>query len=467
MSSLQRPDFPLHELAARLSGTLVGPDDADWDRARTPWNRSVNQQPAAVAFPENDEDVRLILATAREHGLGVTVQPRGHGANSDLSDCILIRPQAFDEVEIFVEDRYARVGAGVLWGTLLPQLDGTGLVPLPGTSPDVSVAGYLLSGGHSWFSRWKGLAANSIRAVEFVGAEGTSRRLRADDTVVGEDADLLWALRGGGGLFGVVTTLEIDLYPAPHLFGGKLTFPGDVAERVFAEAKAVLDAGPDELSLFFGMINMPDAPMVPEVMRGQTFATVDVVFVGEAIEGAALLAPILDAAPVLLDQTRPFTIGQLGDVSAEPAEPIAAIDWSATISELDQDGINALIAAFRSASPAGLTMLQLRPLGGAIGELGADAHGVVGHLDAEYLAFAAAILLEPDHPIDPTAVFGPLDRVLDGHREARMVPSMLPAGVGLPGAYPPQTLRRLERIKRTVDPDNILRSNRPLASVGS
>ena len=107
-------------------------------------------------------------------------------------------------------------------------------------------------------------------------------------------------------------------------------------------------------------------------------------------------------------------------------------------------------------------MIQLRPLGGAIAEIGADAHGVVGHLDAEYLAFGAAILHELDQPFDAHAVFGPLDAVLDGHREQRTVPSMLPRGVGLPSAYPPQTLSRLARIKRAVDPDNILRSNRPL-----
>lgn len=469
MSSPERLEIPLQTLAASLRGALVRPHDPEWDRARTPWNLTVDQQPAAVVFPQDDDDLRLILDTARTQGLGVTVQPRGHGASGDLSDCILIRPQAFDEVEIFEDDRYARVGAGVLWGTLLAKLDGTGLVALPGSSPDVSVAGYLLSGGHSWFSRWKGLAANSIRAIEFVNAAGVSRRLRADDTVVGDDADLLWALRGAGGLFGIVTTLEIDLYPAPSLFGGKLTFPGDAAETVFAHARKVIDAAPDELSMFLGMINMPDLPMVPELMRGQIFATIDVVFVGDPADGAAFLKPILDSTPVLLNQTRPFTISQLGEVAAEPEDPIPLVDWSATISEIDQDGLDALVAAFRAATPAGLTMLQLRRLGGAVAEMGADAHGVVGHLDAEYLAFAVAIPLHPDRPFDAQAVFGPLDAVLDGNREKRTVPSMLPHGVGLSGAYPPETISRLARIKRAVDPDNILRSNRPLvdAAVGT
>lgn len=466
MSRSESLDSPLDSLAARLRGALVRPGDPDWDTARAPWNLNVEQHPAAVAYPQDDDDLRLIIAAAKAAGLGITVQPRGHGANGDLAGCILIRPAAFDQVEISIDDRYARVGAGVLWGTLLPQLDGTGLIPLPGSSPDVSVVGYLLSGGHSWFSRWKGLAANSIRAIEFVTADGESRRLRADDTVAGEDADLLWALRGGGGLFGIVTAVEIDLYPAPALFGGKITFPGEAAEVVFEEVRSVLADAPDELSIFMGMLNAPDAPFVPEAMRGKTFATVDVVFVGEPDAGAALIAPILQAAPALIDGTRPLPIGQLGEVAAEPEAPLPALDWCATITDLDKDGMDRLIGAFRAATPAGLTMLQLRPLGGAVAEIGADAHGVVGHLEAEFLAFAVAILAAPGMHLERRSVFGPMDDALAGRTEVRTVPSMLTGGFDLTNAYSPQTLRRLTRIKHKADPDHLIRSNRPLAAMG-
>ncbi|MCU1443933.1 MAG: FAD-linked oxidase [Cryobacterium sp.] len=464
MFSSPSPGSVLEALAADLNGTLLQPDDPEWDTARSPWNLTVDQRPAAVAFPRDENDIRLILSAARAEGLGVTVQPRGHGANGDLSDCILVRPKAFDVVEINVDDRVARIGAGVLWGNVLPQLEGTGLVPLAGTNPDVSVAGYLLSGGHSWFSRWKGLAANSIRAVELVDADGRSRRLSSEDALAGADADLLWALRGGGGLFGIVTALEIDLYPAPGLYGGKLLFPGEAAEEVFEQVRNTLAGAPDELSIFLGMINMPDSPFAPEPLRGRTFTTADVVFVGDAAEGASLLQPILDSAPAVLDQTRAFTIGQLGDVAAEPQDPSPAIDWAATISELDRPGLDSLAAAFREASPAGLTLVQLRPLGGAIAQLGADAHGVVGYIESEYLAFAAAIRMGPDHILDPDRVFGALQDVVEGRTEHRTVPSMLPSGADLRKAYPADTLRRLEQIKRAVDPDNILRSNRPLPS---
>ena len=305
-------------LADTLEGTVLVPGDAGWDDARAAWNLAVDQQPTAIVRPRSVRDLRHVVVAAREAGLGVTVQPRGHGATDDLSGRILVRTTDFDEVNINIVARFARVGAGVPWGTVLKRLDGSGLIALAGTNPDVSVAGYLLSGGHSWFSRWKGLAAHSIRAVELVDATGTLRRVTRES-----DPDLIWALRGAGGLFGVVTALEIDLYPAPELFGGKILFPAESAEVVFGAAAEILLDAPPELSLFLGLINLPDLEQVPELLRGRSFTQVDAVFVGSVADGEALLAPLLSIAPVIANLTGAFSIGQLGDVAGEPQEPSA------------------------------------------------------------------------------------------------------------------------------------------------
>ncbi|MGO4691849.1 FAD-binding oxidoreductase [Glaciibacter sp. 2TAF33] len=445
----------LESLAAEIAGTVVLPRDDDWDAARRPWNTTVDQRPAAVVTPGGVEDIPIILAAARDAGLGVAVQPRGHGASGDLSDSILIRPYAFDEITVHPEEQYARVGSGVLWGALLPHLEGTGLVPLSGTNPDVSVVGYLLSGGHSWFSRWQGLAGHSIRAVELVDAQGEPRRVTPDS-----DPELLWALRGAGGLFGIVTSVEIDLFPASALFGGKILFAGAAAEAVFENVAALMRTAPPELSIFFGLVNFPDRPFVPEPMRGQTFATADVVFVGEADAAKPLLAPLLAAAPVVLDQTRVFTISQIGDVAAEPAEPSQALDFGATITTLDDGGLLDLVGAFRDATPDGLTVMQLRALGGAVADASRDATGVIGHLDAHYLVFAAALEMSPG-TLD-RALFAPLQKVLDGRTVPLTVPTFLRSGQTLADAYPNQTVRRLAAVKARVDPDNLIRSNRPL-----
>lgn len=443
-----------------LEGTLVLPGDPDWDDLRAPWNLAIDQQPSAVVLPRSVRDLRQVIIAAREAGLGVSVQPRGHGASDDLAGRILVRTSAFDEVTVNVVARFARVGAGVPWGVLLDRLDGTGLVALAGTNPDVSVAGYLLSGGHSWFSRWKGLAAHTIRAVELVDAAGVLRRITRES-----DPDLLWGLRGAGGLFGVVTALEIDLYPAPDLFGGKILYPAESAEVVFEAAAAILLDAPPELSLFLGLINLPDVESVPELLRGRSFTQVDAVYVGSDEAGSALLAPMLSIAPVIANLCRPFSIGQLGEVSGEPQDPSATLDWSRTVSDLDGATVASLVEAFHTASYAGLTLLQLRPLGGLIGDPLVGADGVVGHLDAGFMLFAAAIL-PPGAPAPPASdrhlVFQPLEDTVQAVGVPRIVPTMLAAGQDLSVAFGPDELQRLAGIKARVDPENLFRSNRPL-----
>lgn len=455
-------DPHLRTLAATLDGRLVLPGDPDWDQARTPWNLAIEQVPAAVAIPAaTADDLRRIIATARVGGYEIAVQPNGHGASSDLRDCILVRTSAFDEVSINVDERFARIGAGVKWGAVLPRLEGTGLIALAGTNPDVTPAGYMLSGGHSWFSRWKGLAAHSIRAVEFVDAHGRQRRITADSSADG-DAELLWALRGAAGMLGIVTTIEIDLYPAPALFGGKILFPIEAAATVFEQFAAIMAQAPDELTIFAGLINMPDAEMVPEPMRGQSFATADVVFVGDADTARTLLAPLLAAAPVIADMTKPFEIGHLGQVSDEPQVPLPFLDWTEAVTELGDDGFGPLIDAFSATTPAGISMLEVRPLGGAISDPAPDATGVVGHLESRYLVFAAAIMMDPNRRIDPESLFQPFKDAVRGRTIARTVPSFLAPGQDLSAAFPPETLARLGKVKFALDPDSLFRSNRRL-----
>ncbi|TFB90594.1 FAD-binding oxidoreductase [Cryobacterium algoricola] len=459
MTPASPSDPVLNDLVDALDGRLVRAYDDDWDSARTPWNLAIDQRPVAVAYPAGPEDLRRILAAARADGRRVTVQPRGHGPAGDVSGCILVRTSAFDEIVIDERRRVARVGSGVSWGALLARLDGSGLVALAGSNPDVSVAGLLLGGGHSWFSRWRGIAARSIRAVELVDATGELRRVTAES-----DPELLWALRGAGGLFGIVTALEIDLYPAPDLFGGTIVFPASAAEAVFASVATIMADAPPELSIFFGLINLPDIEQVPPPLRGQTVANAEVVFVGTAEDAAPLLAPLLASAPVLADGTRPFTIGHLAEVAAEPTEPAATLEWTAAITSFaggDEAGLGALARAFREATPAGLTVLGIRALGGAVAEQGADATAVAGRLGARYLAFAGSFLTGKG-PADPEAVFGPLRRALAGSTLGLTLPTYLTTGQDLTRSFTPETLERLAGVKRRLDPDRIFTSNRPL-----
>jgi hypothetical protein len=207
--------------------------------------------------------------------------------------------------------------------------------------------------------------------------------------------------------------------------------------------------------------------VVPELLRGRSFTQVDAVFVGTETDGQALLAPLHTIAPVIADLTHPFSIGQLGEVSAEPQDPSATLDWALAVTDLEPATLGDLVEAFRTGSYAGLTLLQIRPLGGLIVDAGVGVDGVAGHLDAAFLIFAAAIL-PPGAPVpsdsDRHLLFQPLEDTLHSVVTRSTVPSLLSVDQDLSFAFTGRTLDRLAQIKRTVDPENLFRSNRSLPS---
>ena len=200
----------LRGLRERLAGSVVSIVDAGWGRARLAWNLAADQRPPLVAYPETIEDVAELVAFARARGLRLAPQGTGHGAVplGRIEDAILVTTSRLKELVIDPGRQSARVGAGVTWGELQEAAASHGLAGLAGSSPDVGVVGYTLGGGLGWLGRRYGLACNSVLAIEVVTVDG--RVLRANEH---NEPELFWALRGGGGSFGIVTALEFALYP--------------------------------------------------------------------------------------------------------------------------------------------------------------------------------------------------------------------------------------------------------------
>ena len=185
-----------------------------------------------------------------------------------------------------MQRRSAWVGAGVKAGELLAALDGTGLTFLAGSNPDPTVVGMTITGGISWFGRAWGLGSDSVLAVELVDGLGRLRRLSAT-----EDPELFWAIRGGGGDFGIITRIEVALHPAPELYGGRLLWPLDRMAEVLDTFRRVTGTAPAELTLWFHTYQFPPFPELPEPIRGKSFAVVAVAFLGSREEAEQLLAP--------------------------------------------------------------------------------------------------------------------------------------------------------------------------------
>jgi FAD/FMN-containing dehydrogenase len=200
-----------------------------------------------------------VVGFARERALPVAAQGTGHNAAAmaSLEQTVLVKTAALREVEIDAAARRARVGAGVVWAEVTGPASEHGLAPLAGSSPDVGVVGYTLGGGLSWLSRRHGLAANSVVAVEVVTADG--RVVRADRD---HERELFWALRGGGGSFGVVTAIEFALYPAPHVYGGALLWPWQRAAEVLDRYVERCRTAPDVISTSARVLQVPPLPDV-------------------------------------------------------------------------------------------------------------------------------------------------------------------------------------------------------------
>ncbi|MEV4581074.1 FAD-binding oxidoreductase [Nonomuraea jabiensis] len=447
-----------HETGLRraVRGQVLVPGDDGFDAARLAWNRAVEQKVSAVVRVEDAADAAAVVSYAKLAGLGVAVQPGGHGAGDGLDGQILVRTGRMRGVDIRPGERVARVEAGVQWGELLAAAAEHGLTGLAGSSPVVSVTGYTLGGGISWFGRSYGLAANGVRAFEVVDADGARARVTA-----ASDPELFWALRGGGGDFALVTAMEIGLFPAPHLYGGAVIWPVARAEEVLAAFREITATAPEELTLWFTLMRFPPLRELPEPLRGLSAVAVHAAYLGEEAAGRALLAPLGRAGTPLLDTRGPLPAHALGAIAAEPTEPKAGLLRAELVTDLDDACAAALLGTAADGSVAPLTAVQVRHLGGALSRPVLNG-GACGHLAEPY---ALSMLGAADTPQLAAAVKerqAALSKAMIPHTSGRKPYTLLGHGEKAAAAFPGDVLARLRDVKRRRDPYGVFRSNFPV-----
>ena len=272
--------------------------DANWDLQRGAFNLLINQQPAGIAVPQSADDVSDVVRSAAADGKHVAAQCTGHLAAplGSLTDTVLLRTAGLSSVGIDADAQTASVGAGALWGDVVPRASELGLAALHGSSPGVGIVGYTLGGGLSFYGRKHGLACNRVRAIELVTASGELVRVDADN-----EPDLFWALRGGGGSFGIVTGLEFDLLPISEIYAGALFFPAEQASDVLHGWHEWTADIPEEMTSVGRIMNFPPIPEIPEPVRGQSFAVVEAIYCGDPADGEELVAPLREFGTVGMD----------------------------------------------------------------------------------------------------------------------------------------------------------------------
>lgn len=379
----------LEALRAAIDGELYLPGDGGYDAARMPWNVAVDQRPAAVALPTHARDVTEIVAFARSLGLRVAPQGTGHNAAplGDLSDVVLVRTSAMTEVSVDPEARVARVQSGALWEHVVVPAAAHGLVALHGSSPDVGVAGYTLGGGVGWLGRRHGLASNSLVAVEIVLPDG--RLVRADrDT----EPDLFWALRGGGGNFGIVTALELRLFPLQEVVGGWLIWPWEDSQRVLSAWAEWTETAPDAVTSVARILQLPPIPQIPEPLRGRNLVVVEVAILPDEADADALLAPLRALGPEI-DTIATMPASGLMRLHQDPEGPTPGLSHHAMLDALPPEAIETLVREAGPGSGSPLLALELRQLGGALGRPAEDA-GALDRIDARFILFAVGIPMD-------------------------------------------------------------------------
>ncbi|MFF4189740.1 FAD-binding protein [Nonomuraea sp. NPDC001831] len=432
----------INDLPGVLKGRVLLPGDDGFEQAATAWNLTVRQPVAAVAEAADADDVTALVRYARRAGMTVTAQPSGHGASGDVDGLILLRTGRLNEVEVRPQERVVRVGAGVKWGQVLAAAGPLDMTGLSGSAPGVSVTGYTLGGGVGWFSRAYGLASDSVRAIEIVDADGEPGRVTAES-----DPDLFWALRGGGGDFAVVTALELDLYPAPDLYGGRVIWPEHRTREVYDAFLEITADAPRELSVWINRLQPPGAPPM---------VTLDLAYLGEAAQGADLLARIDKIEDAISDSRGVVPVADLGVISAEPTGPVPSIARAELLTGLDADAVELLLA--KPIEP--LINVQIRHLGGALAEPGAGA-GASGAVAEPYLLGLVGLGLP--HAADATrAKQAEVVADLEAYVSGRKPYTLLSPGETAAQSFSGDALARLRKIKRARDPHNVFRANYPV-----
>jgi FAD/FMN-containing dehydrogenase len=437
-----------------LAGDVVLPDDDGWDAARQAWNLAVAQKPVAVVLPESADDIVASVVFAAENGLRIAFNGGGHNTGPiDWSmDALLLKTERMTGVEIDAQAQRARVEAGVLGKPLAEAAGEHGLCYLSGTSPDVGVLGYTLGGGFSWMIRKYGLASNSVVAVELVTADG--RHLRADKD---HEPDLYWAVRGGGGNFGAVTAIELALYPVPEIYAGCFFWPIERASEILKAWREWVDTVPDECESIGRMLQLPDAPFLPDHLRGRSFVLVEPAFIGSESDGAELVQPFRDLGPEF-DTVAMMPTSELSLVNMDPDFPLPYAGDGILLDDLPPAAIETMVETF-VGSP--LLHVEVRHLGGAL-RSGSPDHGCVATIDQPFILFTfgfaadaemkAAVEHHVEHLIDRLASWHSGRRYLN-FAESRVDPQLL---------FSEASYDRLREIRARYDPRGIFVPNHPI-----
>jgi FAD/FMN-containing dehydrogenase len=441
------------ELRGAFDGRVTAPGDSGYDQARKVFYGKWDRRPAAVVRPTSAREVARVVTLAADTGLELAVRSGGHSlaGHSTTEGGIVLDLSGLTDLAVDLEGRTAWAQAGLTAGAYTAAVGAHGLATGFGDTGSVGIGGLTLGGGVGFLVRKLGLTIDSLLAAEVVTADG--RILQVDGE---RHPDLFWALRGGGGNFGVATRFQFRLHPVDQIVGGMLLLPGsaDVIEGLVAAA----EAAPEELSAIANIMVAPPMPFLPPSAHGTLVVMALLCYAGDPAAGERALAPFRALAEPVADMLQPMPYPGL----FEPAEDIEVVEESARsmfLDRVDRAAAEAVVEHLQ-ASTAPMAVAQLRVLGGAMARVPAEATAFA-HRDRRFMAAVGAVY---EHAADRPA-----------HEAWAEAFAAALRGDGGPGvyvnflsdegpervreAYPGPTWDRLAEVKRRYDPGNLFRRN--------
>ena len=457
MSTVSTPAQAARRELTGFGGRLIGPDDAEYDEARSVHNAMIDKRPALIARPATADEVARVVAFARDNDLLLAIRGGGHnGAGlGTVDDGVVIDLSLLKDIEVDPQARTVRVGGGCTWGEVDSATNEHGLATPSGIISTTGVGGLTLGGGIGHLSRKHGLAIDNLLEADVVLASGERVRASAD-----ENPDLFWALRGGGGNFGVVTSFLFRLHEVGTVIGGPTFWPAELGAEVLSAYREFLPTAPRELNGFFAFTVVPPAPPFPEAIHLRNVCAVVWCYIGDEAGAAKAMAPLLEKLPEPL----------LHGVGAMPHSALqGAFDglyppgdqwyWRADFVEKIPDEAVAIHARFGAALPTMKSTMHLYPIDGAVHDV-QSGDTAWGYRNATWGSVFAGV--DPD-PANAELVsrwsidyFEALHPYSAGGGYVNM---MMDEGQDRVRAAYGGNYDRLARIKATYDPENLFRVN--------
>lgn len=458
-NSFTRIQASAADLRAMFKGRVITVDDADYDAARSVFYGGVDRKPAAIIRVADAQDVARAISLVRDDEMGVAVRSGGHSnaGYSVTEGGIVIDLRDMRNLEIDAKNRTAWVETGLTAGEFTSAADAYGLATGFGDTGSVGIGGITLGGGVGYLSRLHGLTIDHLLAAEIVTADGQIHQVDADN-----EPDLFWAIRGGGGNFGVATRFKFQLHELGDMVGGMLVLPAtpDVISEFIRAAKAA----PEQLSTIANIMPAPPMPFLPAELYGKLVILAMIVYAGKVDAGMKAVAPFRTLAQPLADMLRPMRYPEMFPPE-DPSYHPTAVGYTTFMDEVDNDSARTIVE-YLLASDAPLRVTQLRVLGGAVGRVQNDAtayahrhRAIMANLAAFYTGledrvvrqkwvadFASAL-----HDDGSNAYVNFLGD--EGERRVR-------------AAYPASTWERLTKIKTKYDPTNLFRLNQNIPPSG-